>query len=418
MEAPPPKPPPAPTSEIRVSQMQPAAPKPEGPKSETPARDRMMKGLREKAGIKEEERPGAQPEVKPETISPPQTDGQSQPAEGEQPGATSTPTAPGSTPKAPKEKANPWKLVDDYKKRAATLEQELLEAKKSILPEQDRKTYEERAQKIEARNKELEDEIRYVNYAKSQDFQEKYQAPYEAAFKRAIADISEIAVTDPNTQQSRPATIEDFMLVLNQPLGPARQMAQAIFGDFANDVMTHRKEVKGLWDAQQAALKEAKENGSKRDAERQQKMSAQQQALATEIKQAWDKENQTLLEHPEYGKYFKPREGNEEFNKRLSEGYRLVDQAFSENPNNPALTPEQRSAIIKRHTAVRNRAAAWGVANWEKEQAIQRVAELEKELKAYKETTPATAGTEPGTQIPGASTAREQMFQKLRQLAK
>jgi hypothetical protein len=402
--------------------MQPPA-EPAGPKSETPARDKMMKGLREKAGIKTET-PKAAPQWEgtlekpaPETISPTTAEVKPELPTGEQPGAE-TPAVPGKLADKTKEKANPWKLVDEYKSRSATLEKEILDLKKSLVPEQDRKTYEERAQRLEARNKELEDEIRYVNFTKSKQYLDEYQAPYEDAFKRAMSDLSEITVQDITTQQVRPATPEDFLAIVNAPLGEARSRAEAMFGNLANDVMVHRNEVRTLWNKQQAALKDAKENGSKREAEQQQMTQAQTEKLSREIRQMWDQENKTIVEHPEYGKYFTPREGNEEYNKRLDAGFKLVDQAFSQSPADPRLTPDQRATVIKMHTALRNRAAAWGVANWEKEQALARVVELEKELKAYKETTPPTAGSEPSSQPSVPGSAKERMFGELRKLAK
>lgn len=391
--------------------------KPNGPKSETPARDSLFSKLREKAGIKPEAPvpPAPAPPVDngpeapvtaPETLDPEPTTETPAP-----------PVTPPAAPKADKGKANPWKLVDEFKKRSATLETELAELKKQLVPEQDRKTFEERVTKTEARNKELEDEIRFVNYAKSREYHEQYHVPYEQAFNRAMSDLKEIQVVDVQTNQMRPAKPEDFIAVLNSPLGQARQIANQVFGDFADDIMAHRKEVRGLFDKQQAALKDAKENGAKRETERASQTKAEADRLGSEIKSVWDNEHKALLASP-HGQHFMPREGDAEWNDALQKGFALVDQAFSEDPRRPGLSPQQRTEIIQRHAAIRNRAAGWGAVNVKNKKLEARVAELEAELKGYKETSPTPGGGVDGNAPSGPTSAREEVFKKLRAMAK
>ena len=79
-------------------------------------------------------------------------------------------TAPGKD-----KKVSPWKLVDEFKARAAALEKELADTKTRILPEADREVITKKLTDYEKRNQELEQEISFVAYQKSADFQKNYQ---------------------------------------------------------------------------------------------------------------------------------------------------------------------------------------------------------------------------------------------------
>lgn len=351
------------------------------------------------------------------------------PVPASQPDPGSSPTDPGSSPPAEpapapapatagKEKANPWKLVDQYKGRVTELEKQVAEAKTAALAEQQRKEYLTQIEQITKRNNELEEQIRFVDYAKSAEFQTKYQQPYEAAWKRAVLELSEIPVTDPATGQARAASPEDLLALVQMPLGQARDLAEQVFGKFANDVLAHRKELKTLFDAQQAALNEAKTTGAEREKQQRELSQKKQQEIQSFIKETWDRTNGEVLQDPKYGKFFAPVEGDAEGNQRLAKGFELVDRAFSESPNNPDLTPEQRAAIVKRHVALRNRAAAFGRLVLQLTKAETEKAALLKELEQYKTTTPQTGGGIPPSPAPAHQSAHDAVFAALRAKAK
>ena len=67
---------------------------------------------------------------------------------------------------------------------------------------------------------------------------------------------------------------------------------------------------------------------------------------------------------------------------RVRAAFELADRAFSENPMAPGLTNEQRQGIVKRHAAVRNRAAAFGKLVHMNEQAKVRIAEAASDIDA------------------------------------
>lgn len=421
VDSPPPAPPPAPTTSIQASNLPPPA-APAAPPKPGSARDRMFKDLQAKA------KPafGTEPNAEPAPAAPPAAaprPGET-PTPGPEEGAAGEPgsqpaAAPSSTPPAGEKKSSPWKMVDEWKARATKAEAELLEAKKGSLPAQERQAMEQKIQQAEARLQELEREIKYVDYTKSQEFQDKYQAPYEAAWKRATAELSEIPVTDPSNGESRPASPNDLLTLVNLPLGQARELANQVFGDFADDVMQHRKEIRALFDQQSTALEEAKKNAADRSRTKTEQLTTEQKEVKEAITRDWETANAAIRSHEKYGTFFNPVEGDENINQRLAKGFELVDRALAENPLNPKLTPEERASIVKRHAAVRNRAAAFGRVVYQYNQIQAKMAALEKELAQYK-------GSEPGASRPGAATnppasgssARSSIFADLRKLAK
>lgn len=420
----PPKPPPAPTREIKLG-----APRETGP-DQTPAkpgsaRDRMVQNLRAKAGIVT---PTAEPTPQPPPSQSPAAasdEPRTTPSPGEETPSMTEQTPPAQTSQAPttaeppKGKTNPWKLVDQYKARTAELEKKLAES--STLPEAKQKEYLTRIEELQKHNEALENEIRFVNYQQHPEFKEKFQAPYEAAWQRAISELSEITINDPNTNAPRQASADDLAALLTVPLSKARELADQYFGAFADDVMAYRKEIKGLFDARAAALDDAKKSGAARDKERHELFTKKQQEMADMITQVWEKANQDAATHEKYGKYVTPVEGDQDGNQRLAKGFELVDRALAEFAilKDPKLTTEQRAAIVKRHAAVRNRAAAFGRLVSQIEKLAAEKTALEKELGQFKASTPTTSGGggQPSA-TPAAGTARDQVFGKLRSLAR
>lgn len=353
----------------------------------------------------------AQPPSSPESETPP-----AQTPAGDAPASSQDSPAPAAP--AAKPKVNPWKLVDEWKGKAAQLEKDLAAAKTSIVPEEERKTITERLTKAEQRAKELEDHIRFVDYKKSDEFRTKYQEPYEKAWTKAMSELKEISVVDPGSEQARPATADDLLQLVNLPLGKAREVANAVFGDFADDVMAHRKDIRNLFEAQNTALSEAEKNGAERIKSEQEKAKTFQSQVTKFVSDAWDVANQSALNDEKYGKFFKPIDGNQEINQRLAKGKELVDRAFSENPLDPKLTPDERRAVVQRHAAVRNRAMAFGRVLYELNQSVEKIAALEKELSQFKSSEPTTGGgRQQATEAPSGS-AFSQVMQDLRRRAK
>lgn len=300
---------------------------------------------------------------------------------------------------------SPWKLVDKYKGIAAKQESEIAELRKSAPDTATFKATQEKAQKLEARVKELENEVSFHDYTQDPKFKEQYEAPYVKTWTSAMADLKELTVDEGNGN-SRPINANDMLQLVNLPLAKAREIAVAQFGEFANDVMGHRKEIRKLLEARQAALDDGHKNGAETLRQRQEAQQQSRQQMLKTIGDTWTSVNEAIGKDPKNGVYFTPVEGDAEGNGRLERGYKLVDEAFSANPEDPKLTSEQRQEIIRKHAAVRHRAAAFGRMKHQLQTSKARIAELENELKSYKDTEPTTTGKQAENGVNGSQPAR------------
>lgn len=392
------------------------------------AKGDMFSKLRAKAGVPDQIAPTEKPKPPP-----PAPDQNARPGEaGTEDEGAETPVAPETTPGDKKldaagtppttpedrKKVSPWKLVDQFKERATKAEARALELEKNVIPEAKRKETEERLSTYEKRMAEMQDDLRYFNAEKYDPDIIKANTEYVGAFNRALDELSELSVTDSATNQPRALNGNDIATLISLPLGEARKIADEVFGVFADDVMAHRKEIKTLLLAKTAKLEELKKNGSERDKQRQEQFQKMNGELAGHIKTAWEAENAAVLDHEKHGKFFKPREGDADWNTRLERGYKLVDDAWAMNVNDPRLTKEQREMAVKKNVAVRNRAAAFEAIRLDFERLQAKYDAEHKKLEAYEKSTPGAGGTVPASAAPVAGGAFNQFRDKLRQLAK
>jgi hypothetical protein len=287
-----------------------------------------------------------------------------------------------------KKKASPWKLVDQFKKRTVALEQELQALKSQVKDPKEVQGMTERLTKAEARALELEQEMRYHDFTKTQEFKTQYQEPYEKAWKSAIDDLNGVTFNDPVTGQERPLSAQDLVDIVGLPLGKARALAEQLYGSFANDVMTHRKAILDLFNKQQGAIEDAKKNGGERLRQRNEQLQKARAAIVGETKEAFEKASQKALEDPKYSRYFKADDTDTEGKTQLERGYKFVDEAFKLNPADPRLSKEERAKIAERHAAVRHRAAAFGRMRSMLTKAEAKVSALTKELDQFKASNP------------------------------
>lgn len=329
-------------------------------------------------------------------------------------------TPPAATPPPiDKKKTNPWKLIDEHKKARATLEAEVADLKKIVANPEMRKQEVDRLTAAEKRNQELEETIKFVDYSKSKEFAEQYTKPYEAAWGRAMAELKELTIADPNTGDVRAMAPADLLELVNMPLLKAREVADELYGAAANEVMAYRKEIKGLYEKQAMALTEAKTAGVEKSKADTAKREAQMQAVQAETSKHWEDVNKAILSNETTGKYFKPVEGNEDINKRLDAGYKFVDETMALNPLNPNLTSEQRQDAIKRHASLRHRAAAFGRMRLELETTQKEAAELRTRLAQFEGTVPSFGGdAAPATEVPAGGNRMSAMMTRLGQRAK
>lgn len=354
----------------------------------------------------------AKPAAKPAEAEEPEAklDDEAKPGEEAKPEEKPGPEGKPGEPAAEKPgKTSPWKLVESYKKSNAQLQQEIAELRTSMKPGELPKEHQEKFAAIEARNKELEDEIRHVNFSKSKEFAEQYQKPYEEAWVNAIADLKELVITNEDGS-SRAATAQDLIALSNMPLGQARATAKEWFGDSADDVMAHRRTIRDLSDKQTKALEESKKGGSERDQQRTAEMQAKQKARSEESAKVWKSVNEEAMAKYEY---LRPVEGETERNEKLEKAQKFVDETLKRSVNS-AKTEQERDEILRSHAAVRNRAIGFSTLKHENASLRARVAELEKSMSEFQASEP--SGGEPRHQGNGEP-AGDEMGNSLARLA-
>ena len=377
------------------------APKPKS------AKEDMHDALRKKAGVEEPPKPAEPPKA------------------GEAKGAAPEGAHPPAGTAEKKDKPNPWKLYEAEKTARASVEQQLQQMRQGQVSENDRKSFEDRVTKAEARAKELEDHIRFVDYQKSEEFQRDHAKPLESAWQRAVEELSEIHITDPATNQPRPVTAQDIYELVHLPLDKAREIAKEVFGEFADDVMGHRKEIKGLLKKQADALETAKKNGDTRKQQQDEQAKTQREALTKEVSTRFNEYVAEVTADKVNGEFFTPRkpavEGTEltpeekEHNEALEGSWKRLNQWKS--PTEQGITSEERASRLKLDIAMRHMAAAFPgmkklIFRLRKERA-----EIEKQLAGYRQSTPPAGGSQPSSNGHQQGSARESLREGLRKLA-
>jgi len=269
------------------------------------------------------------------------------------------------------------KAYEALKKEAA----ELREKVKSRGPSEDQvkelQTFKEQYESEYKRRQELEKELAQSAYERSPEFNEKHAGPFRNAYQNARNRISQFKVTD-SEGNSRQASPDDFDAIMQ--IGDDMQAATAareLFGDTVGPiVMMQREKVQELHGSMQKAIADAETNFTKHQQE-QKVMSERKQAHLNKL---WTTLNTGAAE--KYPQLFKPVDGDEKGNELLQRGFELVDKVFMDGQQ---MDPEE---TIKLHSQVRNRAAAFGRLVYQNRTMSEKIAALEKELNAFKDSAP------------------------------
>lgn len=247
------------------------------------------------------------------------------------------------------------------------------------------------------RRDELESEIRFVNYQKSTEYQEKYVKPYQEAWNKAVEELAELTVSDAEGN-TRTATANDLLALANLPLGEARRQAREMFGDAADDVMTHRRVIRELSAAQTKALDDAQ----KQSGEREKQLATQRQIEHQQTIKLWQTENQELAK--KYPNWFAHVEGDTEGNALLDKGMALADLHFVgakdlAKEQIEMLPPAFRDILktkgtlsvqerVKLDALLRHKIASHSRIAHKLKTAHARIKELEKSLAEYEQSSP------------------------------
>jgi hypothetical protein len=288
----------------------------------------------------------------------------------------------------------PWELLDKFKARALAAETELAKVKQNghEIP----KEATDKITALETRNQELENEIRFTNYEKSKEYQEQYNKPYIEAWERAVGELNELTVTDANGHV-RQAGAKDLLILAKMPLGEAREYAEAKFGKAADDVMAHRRTVRELANKQHKALEDARTNGGEREKQQNLERETRDRANGEKIAKEWHAINAEAQDKYEF---LKPVEGQQERNDKLEKAIKFVDDSFNLNLSQ-AKTEQERQDILRRHSALRNRAIGFSVLKHENKSLKTEIEELKKSLAEYQTSEPSAgeAGHDPASSM-------------------
>jgi hypothetical protein len=277
------------------------------------------------------------------------------------------------------------------KARAEAYEKELTALK---APKEDPEKIQltERVTAAEKRAQEREDELRHVNYERSEEYQTKYFKPYVEAFnvarnKITSLDVVERKQVDPATgeerivQKGRQAVPEDFDQIALMPSDrEARLLAKQLFGEDYAVAIQHREKVHELNLARNTALNEQRTKGAEREklqTEQRTKAQAESQKRNAEM---WTSANKEFAEkHPDW---FADVEGDEEGNAMLKKDISTTDALFGDVSQLP---PEK---VVKLHSEMRNRAAAAGRLAHLLTKTKAELAEAKKKLQGYEGSEP------------------------------
>ena len=312
--------------------------------------------------------------------------------------AEKAPEKPQDKPQEPDpEKMAPKQLREAYagiKAKMATIEKERDEFKaKATRPAEDpeKKTLAERVSEYEKKLAAKEEELRYSDYSRSDEYKEKYEKPYVDAYMSARNRVSALKIVerkDPETeaiiQPARMATAEDFdalMKIFDDDA--AAEWATEKFGTKAPTVLYHRERVHELNAARNASIEEYRKNGSEREKQRQEQLNNFQKQFNAAVETA----NTEAAE--KYPRWFKPDENDPKGNALLESGDHLVARVMANGaPVKDGDKPMSHEELARAVSAVRNKARAFDRIAHREAAAQKRIKELESKLAEYEASEP------------------------------
>lgn len=246
----------------------------------------------------------------------------------------------------------------------------------------------EQLRKAEERAQEREEELRYSNYERSEEYKTKWLQPYLDAYSEGQQFVQQLQVEGAEGQY-RDGKAEDFDVAVAAYLRDPKEGIRTIndlFGDQAAGVLYHAKEVQKLLSARRRAEEDYRKNG----AEREKSRTEHQSNMAKQRREMYENEKNTAID--KYPQWFKPVEGDEDGNRLLERGREQADAAFGagklRDPKTGEWVQMSEEQMVKLHAAIHNRASAFPRAiHWLKQKDV-RIKELETRLKEYEASEP------------------------------
>lgn len=272
-------------------------------------------------------------------------------------------------------------------KERDTLKVEVAKARPDVKEAPEYKSISEKYEKLAKDHAKLQEDLRFTNYERSDEFKTNFETPFNEAYAEGRALAGQLTVTDPTTGEQRQGKPEDFDTIMSLPEGQARDLIDSMFGTGSknHDMSAVRRDVIKHFNARKKALEEAGKNLGEREKQTKEFW----ETLNGEVGKLWDKHTKPDTIPEKHRKYITPTEGDAKEKQLLEHGYTQVDRTAKENARDPNLTPEQREAIVGRAAAMRNRAAAYPMLVHRLDSVTAERDSLREELNSYKETEPA-----------------------------
>jgi len=301
--------------------------------------------------------------------------------------ATATPpeqaaaTGPLKAPELRKEYARVKQRLADVEKELANVKAKGGEVKS--VDDAERKGFIDQITTLKKQLEQSTATLKTVAYEQSDEYKEKYEQPFIDAWQEGAQLVSRLSLQD-EEGNTRKGTHEDFQRIMSVADDEqAANLAQEMFGSNAFYVLSSRRDLQRLHHQRVKALDEHKANFSEKE----------KNALETAKKQAEEREAQRIQNTAlfqklnsqaaeKYPELFAPVPGDDEGNALLARGYKDADLAFTGAPDLPN---DRRVAL---HSAIRNRAAAFGRLVHQLKTKDAEIAELQKELEDIKGSTP------------------------------
>jgi hypothetical protein len=299
------------------------------------------------------------------------------------------PKAEDTAPRTPKELRNAYERQKQEKIDLLKRNKELTERIASIEKNAPKAIQVEALAKenevLKKQNDELQSHIRVVDYSKSAEYAEKYQAPLDSAVATAKDLVGMLKVNEPTedgTPNRRQATWNDFAKLFNAHPGDLDEQAHAMFGASAPRVVAKIDEIKALGKRADNAVTES----HKLATEHQNRQVAEQTANREKATRLYREAAAELMEkHPQF---FKETDGDEEGNKMLRAGFGMVSRIYAEAKTAPMEKRVRDDAMLHLRAAAFGRTAT-------KLQSVQKELEAAKaELASFKKTSPKQGPTD------------------------
>ena len=275
------------------------------------------------------------------------------------------------------------KAYGNLKIRFADLEKQLSEIKAKPTEDSERKVFTEQISTLNKKLEEATGALKFVAWEQSDEYKGKYETPFVESWNEGVQQVSSLNVTN-EAGEIRKGTADDFQAVMRESDNArAAEIASELFGANSFYVLSKRVELQRLNNSRNKALSEYRATVDQRTkAEQEASERAKTEAENQRIQRITNFKKFNDEAATKYPDLFAPLQGDEEGNRILEKGYKDADLAFA---GGNGLSPEQ---LVRLHSAIRNRAAAFGRLTLRLAKKEAKIAELEAAAKDLRESTP------------------------------